>query len=167
MLVMGIPEHPAHPVRKLVCSEQPLRLDDFALGVNPLRLDRIEPRTLLRKQATDDPHALAALFDAAVVPPNPPSHLLGDMPTRVVPDEKQDLLAHRLELFQAPLKKPGGYRAYRPPIDEAQPRLIYSRQVESVAAYSLRLGVFFCNRTLAEAKRLSVGAPSTQGRQRH
>src|SRR5215213_7904874 len=167
MLVMSTTEYSAHPVGKLVCSEQPLRLDDLALGVNPLWLDGVEPRTLLRKQATDDPHALAALFDAAVVRTEPPSHLLGDMPTGVVPDEKQDLLAHRLKLFQAPLKKPGGYRAYRPPIDEAQPRLIYSRQVESVAAYSLRLGIFFCNRTLDEAKRLSVGAPSTQGRQRH
>src|SRR5215207_5982090 len=61
----------------------------------------------------------------------------------------------------------GGYRAYRPPIDEAHPRLIYSRQVESVAAYGLRLGVFLCDRTLDEAKRLSVCAPGTQGRQRH
>src|SRR5829696_2863370 len=61
----------------------------------------------------------------------------------------------------------GGYRAYRPPIDEAHPRLIYSRQVESVAAYGLRLGVFLCDRTLDEAKRLSVGAPGTQGRQGH
>src|SRR5215208_1608212 len=88
MLVMSTTEYSAHPVRKLVCSEQPLRLDDLALGVNPLWLDGVEPRTLLRKQATDDPHALAALFDAAVVPSEPPSHLLGDMPTGVVPDKR-------------------------------------------------------------------------------
>src|SRR5215208_6684091 len=142
MLMMNTIEYSAHPVRKLVCSEQSLRLDDLALGVNPLWLDGVEPRTLLRKQTTDDPHALAALFDAAVVRTESPSQLLGDMPTPgVVPDEQQDLLAHRLKLFQAPLNKPGGYRAYRPPIDEAHPRLIYSRQVESVAAYGLRLGV--------------------------
>src|SRR5215212_3251143 len=108
MLVMRTTEDPAHPSGKLVCSEQPLRLYDLALGVYPLGLYGVEPRTLLRKQATDDPHALAALFDAAVVPSEPPSHLLGDMPGGVVPDEKQDLLAHRLKLFQAPLNKPGG-----------------------------------------------------------
>src|ERR671913_2023628 len=118
MLVMGTPKHPAHPVRKLVGSQQPLRLDDFALGVNPLRLDGVKPRTLLRKQATDDPHALAALFDAAVVFPEPPSHLFRDMPARVVPDEDEELLAKSFELLEAPRKEPRRYRRNRPSVHE-------------------------------------------------
>src|SRR5215203_6244368 len=73
MLVMSTTEYSAHPVRKLVCSEQPLRLDDLALGVNPLWLDGVEPRTLLRKQATEDPHALAASLMRRLCLP---SHLL-------------------------------------------------------------------------------------------
>src|SRR5215207_2438008 len=75
MLVMRTTEYPAHPSGKLVCSEQPLRLYDLALGVYPLGLYGVQPRTLLRKQATDDPHALAALLDAAVVLSEPPSRL--------------------------------------------------------------------------------------------
>jgi hypothetical protein len=40
-------KYSAYPLGKLVCSRQPIGFDDFAPGVNPLRLDRIEPRTLL------------------------------------------------------------------------------------------------------------------------
>ena len=76
---MRTTEDPAHPPGKLVCSEKPLRLYDLALGVYPLGLDGVQPRTLLRKQATDDPHALAALLDFSVVSSKPPSHLFGDM----------------------------------------------------------------------------------------
>src|SRR5215204_7487851 len=108
MLVMSTTEYSAHPVRKLVCSEQPLRLDDLALGVNPLWLDGVEPRTLLRKQATDDPHALPALLDATIVLSEPSPYLFGDVPRSVVPDEKQDLLADLFELFQAPSEKLSG-----------------------------------------------------------
>ena len=98
---MRTTEDPAHPPGKLVCSEKPLRLYDLALGVYPLGLDGVQPRTLLRKQATDDPHALAALLDFSVVSSKPPSHLFGDMPAGVVPDENEELLADLFELLKA------------------------------------------------------------------
>src|SRR3954447_22865764 len=123
MLVMRTTERPAYPLGKLVGSEEPVRLYDLALGVYPLGLDGVKPRAPLRKQATDDPHPLAALFDAAVVFPEPPSHLFGEVPRSVVPDEQQDLLSRRLELLGAPREEPRRYGRNRPSVHESQPCL--------------------------------------------
>src|ERR687892_2488530 len=109
MLVMRTTERPAYPLGKLVGSEEPVRLYDLALAMNPLRLYGVQPRAPLRKQAADDPHPFCALLDAAVVPPEPSPDLLGDVPTGVVPDEQQNLLAHLFELLQAPLEKLSRY----------------------------------------------------------
>jgi hypothetical protein len=101
--------------------------------VYPLRLDGVQPRTLLRKQATDDPHSTATVFDSAVMLAEPAPNLFGDMPTGVVPDEHQHLLlARRFELLATPLEKLRRYGAHRPAIDESQPRLVDLGQVESV-----------------------------------
>src|SRR5215204_4995921 len=166
MLVMRTTEYPAHPSGKLVCSEQPLRLYDLALGVYPLGLYGVQPRTLLRKQATDDPHALSALLDAAVVFPEPPSHLFGDMPARVVPDEDEELLAKSFELLEAPRKEPRRYRRNRPSVHEPDPRFIDLWQIESVAGYGLRLGVVLGDRPLDEARGLALLGPGVQCGQR-
>src|ERR671911_668531 len=167
MLVMRATEHPAHPLGELVRSQEAVGLYDLALGVDPLGLDGVQPRTLLRKQATDDPHALAALLDAAVVFPEPPSHLFRDMPARVVPDEDEELLAKSFELLEAPRKQPRRYRRNRPSVHEPDPRFIDPWQIESVAAYGLRLRVVFGDRPLGEAKGLAIGAPGVQRGQDH
>src|SRR3712207_6801339 len=153
MLVTRTIEEPAHPLGKFVCSEESVWLDDLALRVNPFRLDGVQPRTLLRKQTTHDPHPKAALLDAAVVLAEPPPDLLRDVPTRVVPDEQQNLLSGRLELFQDPLEEPRRYGTHRPSVHEPQPRLIELWKVEALAGYGLRLGVIFGNRALDEARR--------------
>src|SRR5215212_7553210 len=169
MLVMRTTEYPAHPSGKLVCSEQPLRLYDLALGVYPLGLDGVQPRTLLRKQATDDPHALAALLDAAVVFSKPPSHLFGEMPARVVPDEDEDLLAKSFELLQAPRKEPRRYRRNRPSVHEPDPRFIDPWHIESVAGDGLRsfAGIVLGDRPLDEARGLALLGPGVQRGQDH
>src|SRR5215218_3924464 len=105
MLVMRTAKDPAHSVGKLVCSEQPLRLDDLALAVDPFRFDGVQPRTLLGQKAAHDPHPLTALLDFSVVFSEPAPHLFGDMPARVVPDEEQNLLADSFELLQAHSRK--------------------------------------------------------------
>src|SRR3712207_6259999 len=132
MLVMRTIENPAHPLSKLVCSEKSVWLDDLALCVNPLRLNGVQPWTLLRKQTTHDPHPKAALLGATVMLAEPPPDLLRDVPTRVVPDEQQNLLSGRFELFQAPLEKPCRYGTHRPSVHEPQPRLIELRKVTCV-----------------------------------
>src|SRR5215208_3849194 len=161
---MRTTEYPAHPPGKLVCSQKPLRLYDLALGVYPLRLDGVQPRTLLRKQATDDPHSAAALLDAAVVFPEPTPHLFRDMPAGVVPDENKELLAHLFELLKAPGKEPRRYRRNWPAVHEPDPRFIDLWQIESVAGYGLRLGVVPCDRWMrrgglpSSAQAFSVGS---------
>src|SRR5215208_5484186 len=51
------------------------------------------------------------------------------MPTRIVPNQKQDLLADPFELLGTPSEKLRRYRAYGPIIHESQPRLIELWQV--------------------------------------
>src|SRR3712207_6787413 len=152
MLVMRTIENLAYSVGELVRSQEPFGLYDLALGVNPPRLDRVEPRALLRKQATHDPHAAPALFDATVVATEPPPDLLGDVPGGVVPDEKQDLLADLFEPFGAPRKEPRRYGRNRPAVHEPDPRLIDLRKADPVAGDGLRLRVVFGDRALEEAR---------------
>src|SRR5215207_2653593 len=167
MLVMRTPEDPAYPVGKLVRPQQTVGFHDLALGVHPLRLDGVEPRTLLGQQATHDPHPAPALLDSAVVPSEPSPDLPGNVPGSVVPNEDHDLLADLFELLQAPLKKPGGYGAHGSAVHESQPSIADLGQVESVAGEGLRLGVVFGDRPLDEAKGLAPLAPSVQGGQSH
>jgi hypothetical protein len=137
MLVMRTTKHPAHPICKLVCSKQPLWLDDLALGVDPLGLYGVKPRTLLGQKAAHDPHSISALFDLTVMFPEPSPHLLGDVPGSVVPDENQSFLANLFELLQAPRKELGRYGTEGSAIYESQPRLLKTRQVEPVTADGL------------------------------
>jgi hypothetical protein len=65
MFVVRTIENLANSVGKLVCSEKSFGFDHLALAVNPLRFDGVQPRALLRKQPTDDPYPLSALFDSA------------------------------------------------------------------------------------------------------
>ena len=95
MLVMRTTERPAHSVGELVGAQHAVELHDPSLAMHPLGLDGVQPRALLRKQATDDPHPAATLLDAAVVPPEPSPHFFGGVPAGVVPDEQQGLLARR------------------------------------------------------------------------
>src|SRR5215217_9758890 len=138
MFVVRTVENLANSVGKLVCSEKSVGFDHLALCVNPLRFDGVQPRALLRKQATDDPHPITALFDSAVVGTEPTPHFFGDVPRSVVPDENENLLANGLELSHAPLEKARRYRRNRPPVHEPDPRPIESGQVESVTTYGFR-----------------------------
>ena len=156
---MRTTENLADPIRKLIGSKQPLWLDDLALRVYPLGLYGVQPRTLLRKKATHDPHSASALLDSAVVSSEPASDLFGDVPARVVPDEKQHFLARRLKLPATPRKELRGYGTHRPTVHEPQPRLVKLGQVESVAGDGLGLRVVFGNRPLDKALGLSFLSP--------
>src|SRR5215204_2199410 len=167
MFVVRTVENLANSVGKLVCSEKSIGFDHLALAVNPLRFDGVQPRALLRKQATDDPYPLTALFDSAVVGTEPTPHLFGDVPTGVVPDENENLLANGFELSHAPLEKARRYRRNRPPVHEPDPPPIESGQVESVTAYGFRLGVVLGDRPLDEARGLALLGPGAEGGQGH
>src|SRR5215211_379532 len=104
MLVMRTTKDPRDSIRKLISSQKTVGFYNLALSVNPLRLDGVEPRTLLRQQAAHDPYSsfAAALFDFSVVLPEPAPDLPGNVPGSVVPEENHGLLASRFELFGAP-----------------------------------------------------------------
>src|SRR5215204_5289940 len=87
------------------------------------------------------------------------------MPTRVVPDQKQDLLADTFKLLGTPSENLRRYRAYGPTIHESQPRLIELRHIEPVTRDGFRIGVVLGDRLLDEAQRLALLGEATQGGQ--
>src|ERR671913_981674 len=168
MLVMRTIERPADPLGELVGPQKPVELHDPPFPVYPLGLDGVQPRTLLRKKATHDPHPTAAVFDLPVVFSEPSPDLLGDVPARVVPDEHQHFLARRLELFGAPRKEPPRYTAHGPAVDEPQPHLAADLgQVEPVAGDRFGIGVVLGDRLLDHTMGLSPLGEAAEGRQGH
>src|ERR687894_235522 len=122
MRLVGTAENLADPVGKFLSAEQALGLYNLPLAVDPFGLDRVEPRALLGKQTGHYADSAPALFDSPVVLLDPASNLFRCVPTCVVPDQKQRLLAHSSELLAAVLKKLGGDGTHRPAIHEPQPR---------------------------------------------
>src|SRR5215212_10412711 len=141
MLFVGTAEDFANPLGELVSTEQPLGLDYLAFAVDPLGLYCIEPRALGGQQTRHYPNPMTAGFDLAVVGEDPISHPMALVPTSVVPDEKQSLLAPLSEPVAAPSEKLGSYGAHRATVHEPQPGLCHLRQVEPVAGEGLRLGI--------------------------
>src|SRR5215217_3749913 len=127
MLVMGTTKRPAHPVGEFIRAQQSVELHHLALAMNPFGLDGVQPRTLLREKATDDPHPTAALLHFSVVFAEPAPHLPGDVPACIVPDQKKGLLANSFEPLATPREKPRAYGAHGPTVDEPYPHMSSSR----------------------------------------
>src|SRR5262245_58878130 len=108
-------------IRDLVGREQAVRLDDGALAVDPLRLDRVEPGMFDRQGPGQDAHALTLLLDPPVVGADPRPHRLADMPGGVVPDQGPRAHAQRLQLETTPGHERRRHGADGTPVDKAQP----------------------------------------------
>src|SRR5260370_10686164 len=78
----------AHAVGHLLSAEQAGRLDDGALGMDPLGFDRVEPRTLDGQIARQDAHALSLLLHRAGMRADPGADRLTYVPGGVVPDQR-------------------------------------------------------------------------------
>jgi hypothetical protein len=164
MLVMRTIEDPTNPLGELVSAQRiAVGLDHFALAVYPLGFYGVQPRALLGKKAAHDPYPFCALLDFSVVRSEPAPDLFGDVPTGVVPDENQHLLAHSFELLAAPLEKLRRYGTDGPPIHEPQPRLVELGHIESVAGDGFRVRIVFGDRLLNETQRLPFLRPATEG----
>jgi len=162
------------PFRDLVRCQQSCRFDDPSLAVHPLRLDRIEPRTLARQEADDDPHPCLPALDCPVVLPDPSPHLLAQMPTGVVPHEQQRPLPLYCQPVAAPIEELRCHRAHRATVHEAQqhPFIALSQPVptphqQSVAGQCLRVGIAAHHHLLDQAQRGVLLRPTRQVWPRH
>src|SRR5918994_799543 len=134
----------------------------------PFGLHSVEPRALLGQQTADDPHSLLlALFQSPVAPTGPPSDLPAYVPTCVVPDQHQHLLADGGQLLAAPLQKARGYTAHRTTVHKAQPRIFELGYVQSAAGDGLRVGVVLFERLLYKTQGLASFAKAVQVRLPH
>src|SRR5215210_3286982 len=118
---MSTAEDLAHSIRKLVSREHQIGLNHIALAVDPFRLYRVEPRTLLGQKAGHYAHSTPALPDLSVVGGDPFLDELGLVPGGIVPDQHQSFLAQLFELLAAPREELRAYGAHRAAIYEPQP----------------------------------------------
>src|SRR5215207_9531295 len=133
MLVVRTSKCRAYSVGQLIGTKQTVGFDHFSLAMYPFGLHSVEPRALLGQQTADDPHSLLlALFQSPVAPTDPPSDLPAYVPTCVVPDQHQHLLADGGQLLAAPLQKARGYTAHRTTVHKAQPRIFELGYVQSI-----------------------------------
>src|SRR5215210_762179 len=91
----------ADAICHFLSGEQPSGFDDIALGMNPVRLNPVEPGTLTGQGAGNDAHAVALVSDLSIVCPEPGAHRLTDVSGCVVPDHEQRGLAHLFQLLAA------------------------------------------------------------------
>src|SRR5215204_6791059 len=152
-------EEPANPLSELVSTEHSLGLNYLAFAVNPLGLDRIEPRAPGGQQTRHYADPTAPILDLAVLGGDPLFHLSAFVPACVVPDQEQSLLASRLEPLATPPEKLCAYGAHRATIHESQPRLLKLRQIKPVAGESFGVGIVLSGLLLEEAHRLACLLP--------
>src|SRR5262245_53018565 len=129
------------------------RLNDRPLAVQPLRLDRVQPRRLDR-QPTDADLAAALPLDLAVVRPDPAPYALADVPTGVVPDQHEDLLTLPGETRAQPVEEVLRHLADRSALHETQQHRPAVRPQQSVAGQSLLAAAAFVGQ---EPQRLVAG----------
>jgi hypothetical protein len=75
-------------ISQLLSREQPVGLHKSFLRMDPLRLDRVEPRTFSGQKEGQNAHTFALLLDLMVVLANPGTHDLACMKGGVIPDEQ-------------------------------------------------------------------------------
>jgi RNA polymerase sigma factor (sigma-70 family) len=130
--------------------EQPLRLDDGLLAVDPLRFDRVQPRALARQPAGHDPYPTVA-FHPPVVLLDPDPHPGADVPGGVVPDQQQRPFALRRQLPAHPGEELLGDLADRAALDEPQQHPAGVAAQHSITGQRLWVRVIAADRQLLEA----------------
>ncbi len=78
-----------NPFSQLLSREQPIGFHNGLLRMDPLRLDRVEPRTFGGQKEGQNAHAFALLLDLLIVLTNPGAHHLAHMKGGVIPDEQK------------------------------------------------------------------------------
>src|ERR687884_1993462 len=101
------------PLPDLLCTEQSIGFDDRPFPVYPLGLNRIQPGAFTRQATRQDAYPMPSLLHLAVVLPQPGTHLVADVPRRVVPDQQHCSEPLCRQPRAAPGEKGGGLGADR------------------------------------------------------
>jgi hypothetical protein len=81
------------PLGQFASRQEPVGLHGFALGMDPARFYRIEPRTPDGQETGENTHPLPGSLDPPVVFLGPTPHFLANVPGGIVPHQEQSLLA--------------------------------------------------------------------------
>jgi hypothetical protein len=100
-------------------TQLPIRFSNRSLAMDPFGRAPIEPWALAR-QRTHDHAAAACLLDVPVVPLEPRTHGLADVPRRMVPDQPQGRVAFSCQPCRQPCETLGRHRPDWPPISKAE-----------------------------------------------
>jgi len=129
MRLIGLVEGVADAFGQFMCRQHAVWFDDSSFAMHPHRLNRIEPGTLDRQGADDNPHTVSALFDELIVRVEPRPHRLTEMPRGIVPDQHQDFFAGRLQFVTTPAQVLDGQGTVGVALSEPQPQLFVPRPV--------------------------------------
>ncbi len=105
--------------------EQAVRIKHAATGMEPARLNRIEPGALDGQEAGQDANATTSRLDLLVVSANPGAHVLGEVPGGIVPDQEPEAFAEVGESGGGPVEELGGDGTDRAATDKAEPDLLW------------------------------------------
>jgi hypothetical protein len=162
----------ANTFGQLLCREQAIRLHNSLFRMDPPRLNRIEPRTLLGEQERQDTHAFPGLFDLLIVLANPAPHHFADMPGSIIPDQKPVAFSLGCQAFTRVVQEPDRDRAHGSSCDKAQPdkRAVWVLwrpflPQDTIAGQGFGIGVALVPGLLHQVHGLPLGLPSTEARQ--
>src|SRR5713101_1766506 len=127
MWFIGTVEVGTDAFSKLFGREQPIRLNDSTLGMDPLWLNGIEPGAFRGQKERQNPNAFARLLDLAVVFTNPGAYYLARMEGGIIPDQQPSRLALCLQPSATALQKLGRDGAHRTPCNETKRHVTANR----------------------------------------
>src|ERR1700730_11176646 len=108
MRFISTPKVGTNPLSKLFGSEKSIAFDHVAPGMNPFRLNGIEPGAFRGQKQRQNTHALALGFDQTVMLSYPGPHDLTDMKGGVIPDQQPGGLSFGLQTGTTPFQKLSG-----------------------------------------------------------
>ena len=132
------------PCFQFVGTQQPIRFRDGPLPMDPLRVNRVEPRTFTGHVADDEAHALRTALDLLIVLAYPVPHDPAAMPGGVISDQPQRGEALGGELGRAPGQKIDRHRTHGAPGHKSEPHLVgllRPRPQQAITGQRLGIGI--------------------------
>jgi hypothetical protein len=113
-----------HPLHQLSCCQQTRGFDHGPFAMDPMRFQRIAPRTFDGQGARHKPETVALTFDLLVVLSDPLPHGLAPVPRGIVPHQQQRRFACGGQLRTGPGQKLDRHCTHGMSSHKAQPHLV-------------------------------------------